>query len=45
MRLVMVNTGSLWNKNLCAHASGCANPVGKGMLEDGLDKDCKKYGP
>jgi len=41
MRLVMVNTESLWNTNLCAHASGCASPVGGGMIEDGVHKNCK----
>jgi hypothetical protein len=41
MRLVMVNTKALWNTNLCAYASGCASPVRGGMIEEGVDKNCK----
>ena len=41
MLLVRVNTESLWKNNLCTYASGCASPVGGGMIEEGMEKNCK----
>jgi hypothetical protein len=41
MRLVMVNTESFWNTNLYEYASGCASPVGGGIIEVGMEKNCK----
>jgi len=45
MRLVMVNTVSLWITNLCAYVSGCAISMGGGMIEEGAGKELQEYGP